>query len=184
MSQPFVWLCEGKFVITIFYNCPLYSFSIACYATGEQKATVVRTEQEAGIVKFYKHFFRGRAKTNSSWQRAIIIIVMLQRNATLTWPSLSLSAFDRNPSQILSITSCVSVFFSLPAGHPRRSQIFCRRHTSSNKGGKKLMISVSLNSYALNHQTHLNCYLEILFVNFPAVIYIWACVKKEKIKSL
>lgn len=62
MSQPFVWLCEGKFVITIFYNCPLYSFSIACCATGEQKATVVRTEQEAGIVKFYKHFFSGSSE--------------------------------------------------------------------------------------------------------------------------
>lgn len=57
MSQPFVWLCEENFVITIFIIVRFIHSALLCCATGEQKATVVRTEQETGIVKFYKHFF-------------------------------------------------------------------------------------------------------------------------------
>lgn len=42
-----------------------------------------------------------------------------------TWPSLSLSAMLRIPSQMHIIVSYVSLFFSEPGVHPRSLQIFC-----------------------------------------------------------
>lgn len=43
---------------------------------------------------------------------------------SLTWPSLSLSAMARIPSQMHIINSWVSLFFSEPGVHPRSLQIF------------------------------------------------------------
>lgn len=48
------------------------------------------------------------------------------RISLFTCPSLSLSAFERSPSQILIIESYVSVFLLCPAGHPLSWHIFCK----------------------------------------------------------
>lgn len=50
----------------------------------------------------------------------------------LTWPSLSLSAMARIPSQMHIMTSYVSLFFAEPGVHPRSLQIFCKNSKLNN----------------------------------------------------
>lgn len=110
-----------------------------------------------------------------SWAR-LSKPINVSASLSLTWPSLSLSAFDRKPSQIFSITSWVSVFLSLPAGHPRRSQIFCDERRKVEKWKSLNLRSLSIKSF----RAHLNCYLEIFFVNFAAVIYVWGGGRRSR----
>ena len=96
-----------------------------------------------------------------------------------TWPSLSLSAFDLKPSQILNITSCVSAFLSLPAGHPRRSQIFY-----SDKKQHENKITISMEICALNQPNPPELLSRNLFCRFHRCYLYLKVAKRRNIISL
>lgn len=51
----------------------------------------------------------------------------------LTWPSLSLSAFERKPSQISNMTVWVSLFFGVSLAQPRNVQTRCYESLEKKK---------------------------------------------------
>lgn len=84
----------------------------------------------------YELYDKYNNRTTRAEHRADTFQLQRELARALTWPSLSLSAFERSPSQMVSIDSCVSAFFAWPAGQPRNEQIFCNWEREKDKEGE------------------------------------------------
>lgn len=115
----------GMFLLYIFYVflCLMYR----------------RVWWQSNLKANFVHPYSSNSSENvCTWEFKELEIFCLFAGFQLTWPSLSLSAFDLNPSQILNMTSWVSSYLSLPGPHPRSSQIFWERvrENTTEKRGK------------------------------------------------